>query len=137
MVNYLQWSDDYLIGEIQIDTHHKLFFDMVKDISESIDAGHVDIEIVEIVDFFQRYVDMHFRVEEEIMQKIGYPNLDEHCDIHRGFSESISELSEQLETNNTAATLSDVFTLTQDWFLNHILTEDKKLTEFIKKADAL
>jgi len=132
MVEFLEWSEDYLIGDIQIDTHHKLFFDMVKDISKAIENDADKFEIKKIVDFLHQYVDMHFRVEEEIMKGIKYPEIENHQKIHKGFSNQITKLSEQLLTPDNPPKIDDVLTIMQDWFLQHILTEDKQLTKFIE-----
>ncbi|RLA01364.1 MAG: hypothetical protein DRQ47_08170 [Gammaproteobacteria bacterium] len=131
MVEFLKWSDDYLIGDIQIDTHHKLFFDMVKDISRFLENDSADVNLAAIVDFLHQYVEMHFRVEEEIMMEIAYPDVDKHKDIHKGFSNQIAQLREQLESQENTPTLDDIFTITQNWFLQHILTEDKQLTKYL------
>lgn len=74
MIEFIEWSDDYCIGNNLLDIHHKLFFEMVRDLSKKVDTEGSDIDPKEIVQFLQDYINMHFSAEEQIMSAINFPD---------------------------------------------------------------
>lgn len=130
-MEYIEWSDDYCIGNNLLDIHHKLFFEMIRDLSKKMDSNDTDIEAKEIVQFLQDYINMHFDAEEKIMNEIHFPEAKNHQAIHRDFSLSIQRLNKELYNDEVSHILDKILSLTQSWFLHHILHQDKQFSEYL------
>jgi len=75
------------------------------------------------------YVVEHFANEEAFMERMGYPELEDHKKIHENFKKSFSELLPKIETFDDRAfrmALTDAFT----WIISHIGKTDKKYAKY-------
>jgi len=131
MIDFIKWSDDYCVGNTLLDTHHKLFFDMVKEFSHNVESNQEDIDASEIVQFLQDYIDMHFSAEERILSEIHFPDIKNHQAIHNEFSKSISRLNAELYESEVSHIIDKILNLIQSWFLDHILTQDKQFAKYL------
>jgi hemerythrin-like metal-binding protein len=132
MINFIKWSDDYCVGNNLIDIHHKLFFEMVRDLSNKMGAGgQQDVSPSEILQFIQDYIKMHFNAEERIMDEAHFPDLKNHHAIHNEFSRSIQRLHKELYQAEEPYLLDKILSVTQNWFLDHILSQDKQYQEYL------
>lgn len=131
MIDFIKWSDDYCVGNTLLDTHHKLFFDMVKEFSHHVESNQEDIDASEIVQFLQDYIEMHFSAEERILSEIHFPDIKNHHAIHNEFSKSISRLNTELYKSEISYIIDKILNLIQTWFLDHILTQDKQFAKYL------
>ncbi|MCW8825440.1 MAG: hemerythrin family protein [Gammaproteobacteria bacterium] len=131
MVEFIEWSDDYCVGNNLIDIQHKLFFEMVRDLSQRVKSGKRDVQAAEIVQFLNDYIDMHFSDEEKLLREIHFPDLKNHQAIHNEFSKSIQRLNRELYSEEVSYILDKILSVTQNWFLDHILTQDKEFSKYL------
>lgn len=78
------------------------------------------------------YANYHFKEEEGIMEKYGYPDLENHKKAHGKFMEII----QQKELNNLSELFHYVVFLF-DWLIDHIFYIDKRYSEFFAKQGIL
>ena len=131
MVDFINWSDDYCVGNTLLDTHHKLFFEMIKEFSQKIKSGKQDIDASEVVQFLHDYIDMHFSTEEKILSEIHFLAGTSRSTMPAKFSKSITRLNKELDNSEVSYIIDKILNLTQTWFLDHILTQDKQFSEYL------
>ena len=88
-------------------------------------AGKKETVDQELIEKLKNYVIKHFRFEEGIMRSKGYDGIKHHQKQHRYF-ESVVQDFESAHQNGKDEKLSSALMLLRDWFLNHILDEDRK-----------
>ena len=76
------------------------------------------------------YTKYHFGHEEEIMTKLGYPEVDEHKRQHTGFVAKVNEMQEGVADGDYS--LASIAEFVKKWILNHIMVTDKRLGAFLK-----
>jgi len=135
-VNFIDWSDDYELGDELIDAHHRVFFEMVRDLVNLDQRGPHRLDVSEVLRFLTSYIAMHFLAEEQLMERLGYTDIQEHRRIHRAFTEQVSRLVRELEEDPAAHGLEELLALSQQWFLEHILQEDMKIGPAIRGSGA-
>ncbi|MBT3985745.1 hemerythrin family protein [archaeon] len=96
----------------------------------------------DVVKFLGEYIDEHLSYEEEYMEKINFPSLEEHKKIHAkfiGFMDNIKEEVDNLDPKSGVLS-TDLKNLGEkakkflgDWLINHILTMDQEYANFAKK----
>ena len=88
----IEWDNSYSIHNAHIDAQHKQLFDLAKQAYVMLNRRVTPEEIREMLLGFFNYIKEHFHDEEQYMEKIGYPNLEEHRKIHNEITKSLVTL---------------------------------------------
>lgn len=132
-MDFFAWKDSFAIGIEKIDQQHKVFLEYLNECyqqaSRNSSAGiehHLHVKLTE-------YAATHFRFEESLLQARGYPHLEFHIKQHKYFESQVGELDAG-KAGGKARTTESLFVFLRDWFLCHILEEDKKFVPFIMQG---
>jgi len=126
----IEWKDEFSVGDPLMDTHHRLFLNMVHELDEAVSSGK-DVDKKAVLSFLIEYLDMHLRAEERLMAKIGFPEAEAHEATHHEFENKILEIERTFNQDKTSLRLEDLFEVAQEWLITHILKEDKKYQPYI------
>lgn len=126
-----QWSDRLSVGVEEIDIQHKELFNII---NKLLDTQSQDSEPVESVfGFLEKYVEVHFALEENYMERFNYPEIHRHEEEHTVFWENFAEIradfNEEGITGEVADKIQDQLC---DWLVKHILKIDMELGVFLK-----
>ena len=131
----MEWTTDLTVDEGRIDEQHRELFARITKLVEAIKSKTCKYEIGPTTKFLEEYIIEHFRDEEEMMRKAGYPDFDEHKAIHEKFISDFNELKKNLESESSNYTKS-VYTnqIVVDWILEHIQEIDKSFGRFLSSG---
>jgi hemerythrin len=118
------WSDDYTVGEEDLDNDHKQLFDL----GNRIQAAKPS-EARGYVMAMYKYASSHFTREEKHMKSIGFPETKEHTDKHEALITKLNDLSKDF----TPDKIEELVTFLHNWLVNHVLFDDKKYFDFNRK----
>ncbi|RDU60768.1 hemerythrin family protein [Helicobacter marmotae] len=125
------WSDEYSVHHEVIDEQHKTLFELAHKAYKIASNRSSPVEIKEIITQFFHYMKTHFKDEEQYMQSIGYPQLEEHRRLHRAI---VAEMADAIKNIHSINVLKEMLlTITKDWLLSHILQEDMKIEQYRKE----
>ena len=131
-MEFSEWVSQHSVGDALMDSYHHIFFQGVDHLERV--AGEGDVETArERVTFLLVYANMHFEAEEALLAKVGYPGLEDHRSQHQAFRTRILELQQQLDDNPSLSTLVEIARTAKGWWMRHILQEDMKYAEYLKK----
>ncbi len=121
----LVWKEEYSIGHYQTDHEHKELISLAnKVIAFSNNGEHLD-KIKAAIKALGDYSKIHFRNEEAYMERIRYPELEEHKARH---SELIDRMNAVITGNSKLDDLvHQLKRLMVVWVIEHIVHEDKKI----------
>ncbi|MCL2839289.1 MAG: hemerythrin family protein [Defluviitaleaceae bacterium] len=118
----------------QIDTQHKELFKRINDVvamgMKSVSKEETD----KTFKFLGDYINAHFRDEEALQRKSGYPKYDWHRDQHKQFVEAFNKL--KLEYNQNGPSAAFTLQLNKsiiDWIVKHIRHVDIELGKFLNE----
>ncbi len=128
------WRDTMNLNYPPLDDEHKAFLNVV---NQAYMASQVDdFEMMEKV--FEKcydYARNHFSHEEDIMERIQFPDIENHMKSHQVFIHNVSEMRQQFEV---APSMEDkrrisikLANFLNVWLLGHILSKDKVLKPFL------
>jgi hemerythrin len=126
------WDDKFATGIQLIDSQHKELFSLTNELFHACLGGDETLHDVfkETMGRMVDYVRFHFGVEQEMLQRIKYPDYQEHKKQHdtlvRNILVSVKEYNEgkKLVPNQFVRTL-------RDWILSHIAHTDKLYVFYI------
>ena len=122
----VEWSDDFKLGEAEIDRKHWGLFALTNDLSDQHAQGAGDASITSTIDAWAAYVDVHFEHEERLMRTVGYPELDRHIQLHVALAPRVEEDKAAFE-RQAACFDSNGFTA---FLTDHILHEDMQFVKY-------
>ena len=118
---YAVFKNNLLTGNELIDAQHKELINRINKLVSACENGVCQLEAIRMVDFLSDYTDFHFREEEALQDKSGYPGHKEHKERHEEFRQSVEELHEMLveEEGPSAAELhaAQVNAMTEELFV--------------------
>jgi len=126
----LPWTSDLSVSVRVIDDEHKVLLSVYNDLVGSIEHRDPKSVADKVVKELYGYTKYHFGHEEEMMSKLGYPELDEHRRQHAGFVNRIAEIQKHVDGGQ--ANLASLAEFVQKWIVGHIMVTDKKLGAFLK-----
>lgn len=135
----VEMTDALKVGYFAIDEQHKELFDIINELHEAIKLKRKKGDIDMGFTYLGNYVKAHFNLEESLMIKKSYPNIEEHKMQHVYFLqtfESIKNSFNEHDEETIWSSLKELENLLRDWFVNHIMTIDKKLGKFVSNKVA-
>lgn len=129
--NSFKWSSNYKVFEEMIDKEHKELFDIAQDALEYNQTdikSHVKITISKLY----KYMQTHFEHEEEFMEKISYPLLEEHKVLHKNIITQMNQFIKTLPNMKISDFEKKLLEYMDIWLISHILFEDRKIIHFLK-----
>ncbi len=130
----IEWDDSFSVHNTEIDGQHKKWIGIYNNMLEILmgedkTAQHSTGE--EILKAMLDYCRDHFKFEEEYMHKINYPGLLQHRRMHKDFDNQIYTYYRGIQEGRTVLN-TEILSLINNWFLNHIVIEDKKYALFFE-----
>ena len=124
MTRSIKWSKECRLGIDDIDSQHRLLFAIAGELDDIDNPKEQGPEIRYMVDHIRKYVSEHFQYEEKFMEKVNYPHLPEHRDVHKRI---IEEVNHTLTSSKDLPGLKEQLEfLMNAWIKEHILGLDKQ-----------
>ncbi|MCB1183916.1 hemerythrin family protein [bacterium] len=121
------------LGTDIVDRQHAQFFDLMNGLIEA-DATHVDpVQINGIIADLADYVQTHFRTEEELMERCGFPHLEEHQLMHAKFAARVEDFHRKFARGEIGIE-HEILAYMVEWFTDHIRTEDARYADAFRAA---
>jgi len=130
-MSLMQWDDTMSVGVDEMDEQHKALIAMINEAFEAIQR-HDEHMLSALIDKMREYAIMHFHAEEELLEKYGFPELEEHRRLHDAFNDKVDEFQQNLFAKTN---LSQIFVFLSRWLTNHIMEEDKKYTQYVPQEE--
>ena len=121
------FTDDCLIGVEQIDEEHRGLFHLIGDVEELLANEILDDKYDQICTMLRRlgdYAEEHFRHEEEYMETINHPELEQQREQHMEFCEKIDEMDAIVGGHDQQEILDDLLAYLVRWLFRHIIGSD-------------
>ena len=121
------WKEIYKVGYDQIDQEHKQLFDIAQEAFNIVDSSTRADKIKSVIADLYDYMKTHFNHEEEFMETIKYPKLEEHKKLHEQIIINLNSFIQQLSTLNLELFEKELARLIDILLVQHIIQEDRKI----------
>lgn len=133
-----QWSDAMVTGVDEMDAQHRILVDALAEATVRLNNAGPGRLFEQLTRDLLAYAIYHFSTEEELMRRYGYATAipDEaaaHLAQHRHFSQRVVALRAE-GRHGDAGSRDNLIAFLRDWLINHILTTDRRLGQFICSA---
>ncbi len=124
----------YETGVVWQDFQHKQLIDLFSKVKDAKDNKKDRNLFRYTIAFLAMYVNHHFNLEEEYMEKYNYPDKDIHQKDHQDFVKELKNFRNENKEYSEAGA-NDLLTRMGEWILSHILENDQKLGAHILSAE--
>jgi hemerythrin len=134
------WKDTYKLDQKMIDEEHQKLFRIALEALKYKNDSDIKVHIRQIIIDLNNYMKEHFKHEEDFMESVGYPGLEEHKVLHQSIINQINELITHITSMSLIEFEKTLLTYIDIWLVNHIVFEDKKIMcycDSINKDDHL
>jgi hemerythrin-like metal-binding protein len=123
---YVDWTDKLSVHVDSIDAQHKKLVVMVNDLFDAMKGGHGKEALIKTLDTLVSYTATHFKTEEELFAKTGYPAAAEHKKEHEEMVKKVVAIQDKVKSGVSSALSMEVLEFLKKWLVNHIQGTDQK-----------
>jgi methyl-accepting chemotaxis protein len=126
----MRWDSSLQLGIGQIDDQHKQLVAMINDLHRAMKQRQTMTVMGSILERLVNYTVYHFGNEEKLFQKHGYPEYDQHKNIHENLVGKVKEFKAKVDRGDSTISM-ELMDFLKDWLVNHIKGTDKKYVPFL------
>jgi hemerythrin-like metal-binding protein len=130
---YFEWANDMEIDGGAIDADHQRLVSLVNDLHTATSVGEGQAVVSDILASLIKYTKTHLRTEEEMMERLHFPNMEGHKRGHDKFIADLLSLEQKYEAGSITVA-SQLSTVLRDWLSLHIRRNDKELSRYIRRG---
>ena len=127
-----KWNEKYSVSNAIIDDQHKRLLDILFRLERMVNRGKDAEQMVKLLSEMSDYAKEHFRSEERYMERMDYPKLDKHKELHSKYNMGVLQFTvahmEESEENPR-----NVLNFLTHWWTDHILKVDMDYSNYAKQ----
>jgi hemerythrin len=126
------WKDSFALGIDELDLQHRKLLGYLDECKQYCSTRGTPLEFKRLLDDMAAHACVHFDAEEALMREINFPGVEAHRRQHQLFRDQITAL-EQTASTGTRQGVSSLGAYLRDWYLQHILEQDKRFAAYTTK----
>ena len=130
-MTFMPWTEELEVGIAEIDEQHRWLVDQTNALHDALLGDAPTAVVGALLEGLMDYVTNHFIVEEDLFQRLGYPQADAHQAQHNLFSGQIMSLLSRHDQGEAVG--PQTLTLLKDWLIHHILKVDKAYVQHFRQ----
>ncbi len=124
----VEWKDSYKVGDPEVDAQHQHLFELINELV-AVDSLR---DLRPLVMQLYKFTREHFDLEEALMRRVNYPDIDTHVDHHDKLLARLSLLS--MDVGKGHMSKSAIAALMNDWALRHVTQDDALLSGYMASS---
>jgi len=130
------WKDEFSVGNKALDDQHKIIVKNINELSEHSEKSTYTECITRILNEIYKYVHIHLEYEELLLEKLDYPEVEEHKKCHLEYHETVAEILVKASSHDESS-ITEMLNFLIHWWKNHILIEDMAYKPFLESKKSL
>ena len=132
IMSLMDWSSELSVGIDSIDDQHKKLISMLNALYDAMQAGEGKAMVGKVLGGLAAYTVNHFKYEEDLFDKHGYPDAAEHKKQHADLLAQVTEIKAKFDSGSGSTTLSmEILKFLKSWLVDHIQGTDQAYTSFL------
>lgn len=128
---FVAWKEEYSVGIEAIDNDHRKLLKLINQFQTAVfyrTGREFEQEAFnELVD----YTRTHFKREEALLEKHGYPDYEAHVAEHRKMIAQVEDVMTQYQAEGRRETLKKAVVFLREWLIDHINGTDQAYAGFL------
>lgn len=128
----LQWSQQLSVLIPEMDDQHKQWVELINRLDQAICDGTGNDVLDGMVADVLAFAHKHFRDEEALMDRTGFPDTAAHKVLHKAFLDQVDALDRGAGLKSFKTT--QFLKMLQGWLVQHVTVHDKRYGVHINPA---
>ena len=129
-MEYFSLDNVYVVGNDLLDAQHRVILSYMAKAYEYLSTGNKGRELSALLDRLDVSCKLHFLDEENLLEEMGYREIDDHKAQHALFVTHLSGYVGRYEELDSVKSIEGLLFLKR-WFLEHIAVFDKRYAEYM------
>ena len=125
----INWTENLSVGHNIMDDQHKQLFGLINSFYEGIRTNSSNVALGKLIKDLKDYTFYHFKLEEALMKKHGYPGYEAQRLEHEKFIKTVQDYEDRLNSGMLIISV-EITNYIKKWITDHILGMDKKYSTF-------
>lgn len=121
------------VGVLAIDQQHTHLLKIINNLHEVMARGGKAAEVSAVLEDVISYARQHFTYEEQMLERSGFPDLDDHKKKHKAMFTEVELYLERSKLGSATVSLQ-LMTFLKGWIVKHIMQTDKGYSSHLAKA---
>jgi hemerythrin-like metal-binding protein len=127
---FMDWKNDYSVGIREMDQQHRKLLEIINHLHDAMKSGNDRAQLLSVMNELIDYTRFHFTFEEQMMERVGFPEEEEHKRRHEAMVQRVGQY--RTEAMAPGATFSlKLMDFLKFWLTKHILETDMAYARFI------
>jgi len=123
----IEWTSDLNTGIKQIDDDHKMLVALLNRLYQACLYKESEGTFRSILNELAHYTVFHFKREEAFMEKMGYPHIKNHKQVHELLTSYVMNEIEKVQLDYTTKSGDELLHFLKNWLIDHIMGMDKDI----------
>lgn len=129
-VPLLAWNVDLSVHIATLDAQHQRLVSLVNGLHAAMKEGKGREVLGDILDGLADYAVEHFRTEEQLFERHGYPMTAAHKAEHAAFCRRLAGFRKRMESGRVAVSI-ELLEYLNEWLEHHVRESDQGYSEFL------
>jgi len=113
------WTHANIVGVQAMDDEHAFMMDAMNELRAALVSGAGRALAIDLMNKLIELTRMHFRNEEHLLERFGFPGLAQHSAEHERLLAQLQESFHRLQQAETVS-MGELLCFLHDWFLDHV-----------------
>ncbi|MBF0109943.1 MAG: bacteriohemerythrin [Magnetococcales bacterium] len=129
----MPWSDRLLVNIAEADRQHRYLVDLVNRIYAAVKEGKMEHGLNTLVPELVQYTVNHFKYEEDLFAKHGYPEAAGHKKAHEKLIQQVGEFLGKLKDGGDHSLAFELLGFLKSWLNDHIIGTDTRYGRWLNE----
>jgi hemerythrin len=125
------WKPEYNLGIPIVDEQHRGIVAIINSLFYSMQNKHGEDVLIPINGMVTDYTRIHFKIEEDFLEKCNYPKLKEHKEFHKELIDKLNMVGRKSLRQHDP---KEFFDFLKEWWIDHICDKDRAFLEYLSKT---
>jgi hemerythrin len=127
---YIVWKHEYDLGIPIIDEQHRGIVTTINSLYYAMQNKYGESILKPAIEMVNEYTHIHFKTEESFLEKCGFPDLEQHQELHEEIRIKLPRVGKESLWNRDAHQFMEFL---KNWWLGHICEKDRIFRDFLLK----
>jgi hemerythrin-like metal-binding protein len=129
-MKWARWDDKLITGHAGMDHGHRNLLDLINQLANGMENNKPKEYCSDLLEQFIEHTRIHFRAEEELMDRHRYPKAKEHKELHAMLIKDVLAFKTLYDAGSSAEFMT-LLVILDTWLNRDIIGADKALADFV------